>query len=603
LKSKLLSALKKTFYRMADTLKFKSIQFIITFSFTTIMILSMLFISLSLYGRFNASAEQSALTSTRQIINQVNSNFDYFLISMMDISNSLKDMISEKESISDDRLIEEMNIILASRKDIVTLAVFSKEGELITGVPERNVKRNARIEDQEWFTSPLKSPANLFFSSPHVQNIYEGQYNWVMSLSREITYLENGEKKQGVLLVDMNFSALDKLCQKVKLGSRGYIYIIDSEGSIVYHPQQELINANLKTENIRDVQEHVFGTFYDTLDGERRLITVQTINYCRWRIVGIAYIDDIVSTRDEIETFVIWIMIISIIFAFLTSAFISSKISEPIKKLEKSMKLVEQGKFDIFINVSGEAEVAQLSKAFNIMVSRIRNLMDQIVKEQEAKRISELNALQAQINPHFLYNTLDSIVWMAERGKSSEVITMVTALAKLFRISISRGRNVITVREELEHARNYLIIQSIRYRNKFSFEIEAQEETLKLQTIKLILQPIIENAIYHGIEYMVDQGIIQISVRREQDRLLFVVKDNGLGIKPEILKSILAQNPKSSGVGVKNVHERIQLFYGSAYGLNIESRVEEGTTVTIVLPVIHQEGVGGARDEQVKKIG
>jgi two-component system sensor histidine kinase YesM len=223
------------------------------------------------------------------------------------------------------------------------------------------------------------------------------------------------------------------------------------------------------------------------------------------------------------------------------------------------------------------------------MVSRIKFLMGQIVLEQEAKRKSEINALQAQINPHFLYNTLDSIVWMAEHEKNGDVITMVTALAKLFRISISKGKNIITVQEELEHVKNYLIIQTKRYKSKFKFEIEAQEDILNYKTLKLILQPIVENSIYHGIEYMVDEGFIKISVGVIDGKLLFQVRDNGLGMAPETCKYLLVQETKSksgSGVGVKNVHERIQLSYGKEYGLEIESELEIGTSVRIWLPLI-----------------
>jgi two-component system sensor histidine kinase YesM len=226
------------------------------------------------------------------------------------------------------------------------------------------------------------------------------------------------------------------------------------------------------------------------------------------------------------------------------------------------------------------------------MVSRIRQLMDQIVVEQEAKRKSELNALQAQINPHFLYNTLDSIVWMAENGKSEDVITMVTSLARLFRISISRGKNIITVREEIEHARNYLIIQKVRFKNKFSFNIDVDEEVIQYKTLKLILQPIIENALYHGIQYMVEEGSINISAKIAQGKLLYEIADSGLGIKPELLEKILSHDSKESGgagVGVRNVHERIQLCYGKEYGIEIQSELEEGTTVKLWLPIVKDE--------------
>lgn len=602
MKYRLIKYFKIPFVMLLNSLRVRSIQFVITASFMLVTIFGMLFVGITISNKVSNLEEQNAAVNTRQTIDQVNMNLDYYLRNMMEISDYLNDIIYYYQDIPDQKLIEQMNVVLNSRKDLVTLAVFSRDGELLVGVPENRVKDGVNIKGQGWFTAPFGEPSAPFFSSPHVQNIFEGQHSWVVSLSREITFNRKGKKEQGILLVDMNFSSINQLCQQVRLGSKGYIYIIDSRGNIVYHPQQQLINVGLKHENIDDVLEHVFGRYFDNYNGERRLITIETVNYCRWRIVGIAYMDEIAAIKKDIGNFTLIIIAFGVLIAVSISTLISAKISQPIKRLEKSMKKVEQGMFDINIDVKGEAEVAQLSRAFNLMVIRIRDLMNQIVHEQDAKRISELNALQAQINPHFLYNTLDSIVWMAENSKDKDVITMVTALARLFRISISKGRNVISVQEELEHARNYLIIQKIRYKNKFTFEIQAQEEAMKCRTLKLILQPIIENAIYHGIEYMVDEGFIKITVSIVENKLLYEVSDNGLGMPPDILDNLLSgeyRRREGSGVGVKNVHERIQLYYGGEYGLEINSRLEEGTDVKIWLPLIMDESKEDIKDEKV----
>jgi two-component system, sensor histidine kinase YesM len=586
--NKIINKIKSPFTKFISSLRVRSIQFIISASFMGITIIGMLFVGVTINNKVSNLAEESAFTNTRQVIDQVNQNLDYYLRNMMEISNYLDGIIYYNENISNNKLMEQMNVILNSRKDIVSLAVFSKEGELVAGTPLNKVKDNANIVNQDWFKTPIKEPGNPFFSSPHVQNIFEGQHSWVVSLSRQISFNRNGEKITGVLLVDMNFSAIDQLCHRVRLGKRGYIYIIDSKGDIVYHPQQQLINVGLKDENIEEVLRRVFGKYIDNFNGETRLITIDTVNYCRWRIVGVAYMDEVAVIKDNIRHYSLWIFAVGSLFLILISSFISAKISLPIKKLEKSMKLVEKGQFDINIDIKGEAEVAQLSRTFNLMVSRIKDLMHQIVVEQEAKRKSEINALQSQINPHFLYNTLDSIVWMAEHEKNQDVITMTTALAKLFRISISRGKNVITVKEEIEHVTNYLIIQKKRYKNKFQFIIEVEEEVLKCKTLKLVLQPIVENAIYHGIEYMVDEGLIKICASIESGKLLYIVSDNGLGMSREVLDNLLiyeTEMKQGSGVGVKNVHERIQLSYGREYGLEIESELEVGTIIKIWMPL------------------
>jgi two-component system sensor histidine kinase YesM len=256
------------------------------------------------------------------------------------------------------------------------------------------------------------------------------------------------------------------------------------------------------------------------------------------------------------------------------------------------MKRVQEGDFDALIHLTyGEKEVVELANSYNIMLMKIKNLIEEKRLEHEAKRQSELNALQAQINPHFLYNTLDSIMWMAESGQNEEVVDMVTALARLFRISISKGHRTIQVFQELEHARNYMLIQKIRYKEKFTFNIEATDDVKQLMTLKLILQPIIENAIYHGIEYMVDKGEINIKVFIEGDKLIYLVEDNGLGMDEETRLALLHREEVEptrggSGVGVRNVDERIKLSYGDAYGLEIESEIEVGTTIRIILPKI-----------------
>ena len=315
------------------------------------------------------------------------------------------------------------------------------------------------------------------------------------------------------------------------------------------------------------------GSYFEAFNGERRVMTVKNVSYSGWKIVGISYVDEIVTNKKYFNSFILIISLFGIVFEILASLFISAKISQPIKRLEKHMKRLENGDFDISVEVKGEDEVKRLSKAFNMMVARIKTLMEQIIKEQEEKRKSELKALQAQINPHFLYNTLDSIVWMNENRNYDGVTVMVAALAKLFRISLSKGNEMISIADEVEHARSYLIIQKIRYKDKFEYTIDVEPGLQSKRTLKLILQPIIENAIYHGISPLNEKGIIKISVIAEENNILLQVSDNGYGIKPEILEGLLVQESisyYSGGVGLKNVNERIKLCYWKNYRIEIK---------------------------------
>jgi two-component system sensor histidine kinase YesM len=387
----------------------------------------------------------------------------------------------------------------------------------------------------------------------------------------------------------MNFSAVSELCQSAKLGTTGYVYFIDNNGKIVYHPLQQLINSNIINEDLEAVNNHIFGTFISSFQGRERLTIIDTVNHCRWRIVGVAFMDELMSGLNQFTTLMIIMVVFCIIITILLARVVSSWISRPIKQLEKLMMSVENGDLSVPPQVGGNKEVAALSLSFGKMIQRIRQLMDDIVKSQEMKRKFELDALQAKINPHFLYNTLDSVVWMAEQGNTEGVIKMITALAKLFRISISKGHDIISLAEEIEHVRNYLIIQQTRYQGKFEFSIDLPEDMQKLPTIKLIIQPIVENAIYHGIKYLQEMGHIDITVsRRKPGAIVIQIRDNGVGMDEETLENILRFSAShlsdGSGIGVKNVHQRVQLYYGSDFGLEISSEMDEGTLVNIVIP-------------------
>ena len=248
--------------------------------------------------------------------------------------------------------------------------------------------------------------------------------------------------------------------------------------------------------------------------------------------------------------------------------------------------MVENGNFDIYIAEKSNNEIGELEKDFNIMIRKIKELMEQVVKEQEIKRISEIKVLQAQINPHFLYNTLDSIIWLAANNKNPEVLKMTKALSSLLRISISDGERIIRVKEEIEHVRNYLVIQKMRYREKLDFQIDADPEILQCYTIKLILQPVVENAIYHGIKNKQGIGLIKIKCFTDDTRIYFEVKDNGVGMSRERLNEVFGHYPAAvnTGIGISNVRNRIELCFGKEYGLKCVSRLQKGTRVLICIP-------------------
>ncbi len=571
-------------------IKFNSVQSVITLSFTAVIILSMLLISFALYGMFSRNAEERAAFSTQQIMNQVNINLEVYLKGMIEISDIIRSNFEENTEENKKNINNLLEVTSKIRKDIVTVAVYKKDGQLIISNPKGILNKNFSVTSQDWFRKSFQNPIGYIFIPPHVQRIFERKHPWVVSLCKgSSTYSSNGELQKWAIMVDMNFSVIEQLCQNVTLGKTGYIYIIDDNGRIIYHPQQQLIYTGLKNENINDALSREPGSYFDKFQGKQRIMTVRNISYAGWKMVGISYVDELTENKKNFVNYLMLIFAIGIVFEIGASFFISRKISQPIKRLERQMKLVEKGDFTIQVEVRGEDEVKKLSKSFNMMVVRIKHLMEEVIWEQEEKRKSEFKALQAQINPHFLYNTLDSIIWMNENQKYEGVTTMVAALAQFFRVSISKGREFIKISDEIEHARSYLIIQKVRYKDKFDFTIDAEPEVLRHKTIKLILQPIIENAIYHGINQLQEKGEIAIRAYFDNDNIVFSISDNGYGIRPSVLKGILQKEPQSdisSGVGLKNVNERIKLTYGSEFGLEITSELDEGTTVKIRIPII-----------------
>lgn len=571
-----------------------SIQYIISVSFTIVAVVGMIVVGGVLYLRFTNSTEDMVSKNNKSILEQVNLNLDTYLRKMMKISDTIYYRGIKKKDLSFEDINKEMDLIYEANKDyLISISLFSDYGEIIASYPLQQLKNNVHAMESEWFQSAISKKENLHFSTPHVQNLFYDpnyKYTWVVSLSRAVELTESGKINGGVLLVDMNFSGIEQICKNVDMGKNGYVYLIDSTGEIIYHPRQQLIYSDLVKENNYDAANYEDGNHIEKFQGNKRLVTVKTVGYTGWKIVAISPMSDITADYYEMKIFAIFIMFFAIFTLISINMFVSSRIANPIKALEKSVKQFENGISNLDISESGSYEIQHLGKAIRSMVNQMNILMNNVMKEQEEKRKSELNALQAQINPHFLYNTLDSIIWMIENENYDGAIVMVTALARFFRISLSKGKNVITVRDELEHARNYLTIQNIRYKNKFTYDIKSEEETLNLTSIKLIIQPLIENAIYHGMEYMSGDGDILVKSYIKNNELYIDIIDNGLGMPQEVADKLLTNESnsqkKGSGIGLRNVHERIQLYFGKDYGLQIYSEPDEGTTIRVNMPSI-----------------
>lgn len=592
---KMKGTIKKILDYIGNRVRPQTIQMTISISFTIVAIFSMGILGITLYKQFVNRMEDMTIQSSEQLLNQTSINLESYLRNMRRISDAMYYSVIKDKDLAKDSLDAEMNLLYEANKDnLISIACYTNAGRLVAAAPVATEKEELDTVKQEWFTQAVGQMENFHFSTPHVQNLFDNtsyRYYWVISLSRAVELTSNGDSALGVLMVDMNYSSVEQILSKANRDSSSeYVYLMNSNGEIIYHPKQKLIYTNLYNENNLMAVGYEDGSTKEVFNGEKRLITVKTVSYTGWKIVSVTPMSSFNMGLSGIRLFVIMLVSVSMLAIILLNQLVSARIAKPLQKLNESVKEWEAGNMNPDIYVGGSLEVEHLGKTLRSTVNQLRQLMQDILVEQEEKRKSELEALQSQINPHFLYNTLDSIVWMIEGERYEEAVFMITQLASLFRISLSRGKTIISIEDELKHAKNYMNIQKIRYKNIFSIDFNVEEDILKCCTVKLVIQPLLENAIYFGVECMDGEGEIKVSGYRKDNDIYIEVQDNGLGMPPDVVEQLLKENnhvrKRGSGVGIINVHNRIQLRFGKAYGLEIESMPDEGTTVRIHLPYI-----------------
>lgn len=577
-----------------------SIRSTIFIYFTVSALIAIMLAGVSLHGRLSKQYTVMIQEESQAMIRQINHSVDSYLRTIMKLSDSLYYGVIKNADLSSDSVSSEFTLLYDNNKDCISnIALFSKNGEMLEAVPAARIKTGLDVTEEKWFQDALERTDNLHFSIPHVQYIFdnhENQYRWVITLSRAVEITDGTSTDQGVLLLDISYASLQQLLDNVTLGNGGYLYMISSNGELIYHPQMQLIDSGLADENLEVAAAYRDGNYEEIYRGEKRDVIIKSVGYTGWKIVGVNPEKGL--TLNNLKTNLLLVFIIALILFILTmiNAYISSRITIPIHRLEKSVNELEEGKLDTEVYIGGSYEIRHLGRSIDMMAKRIQNLMDDIVSEHESKRKSEFDTLQSQINPHFLYNTLDIIVWMIENEQKNEAVKVVTALARFFRISLSKGKSIIPVRDEIEHVRNYLMIQQKRFKNKFIYRIESEPDVLDLASLKLMLQPLVENAIYHGMEFMDGDGVIDIRAYLENGDLWFTIQDNGLGMTQEQVDSLLTEQAhitsrKGSGIGVKNVNERIRLYFGEEYGLSIDSVPDEGTRILIHLPAISYQKI------------
>lgn len=579
--------------------RFKSIQSTMMVSFSVLMAVAVLIYLMIALNFTSRTIDENSYNYTSQIIRQVNYDIDTYIDYMENVSTVMAksadvslylfedEQTEEERGEERKRVLTQFNTIMESRADIYNIAAVAENGRYILNQGEDELTPYIHIQDLDWYQAAMNSDTGIAVSSSHVQNAIQSSYKWVITLSRVLVNNRTGEKA-GLFFVDLNYSAISDLCNNNSIGNKGYIFVLDAEGNVIYHPKQQLMYGGLMTEHI----EEIMACEKDSLtvrDGtERKMYTLSRSDKTGWIVVGAVYTSELLKNNKQAQVLYVLAAVILILGALLISHLLSRVITRPLRQLTESMSMVEKGQFDkANVYVEMENEIGSLGKSYNLMIERIHTLMDENVYEQKQKRKSELKALQAQINPHFLYNTLDSIIWMSEAGQNDEVVEMTSALAKLLRQSISNDHEQVELIQEMEYVRNYLTIQKMRYQDKLEYSIEIEPDICHVEIVKLVLQPIVENAIYHGIKYKGSKGSLRICAYADGEDACIAVEDDGIGMDETVLCTIFDEKETSrrqSGVGVPNVQKRLKLYYGEEYGITYESRPGEGTKAVIRIP-------------------
>lgn len=588
--------MKKRFLQYVRAMKPGGIQSTLMLVFSFISVLTMLLMGVLMYMRFSMLSRQETIESSRKLMEQTGESMEDHLVNMRQISDAVYyDVVKENDFYDKREEIQKgMNLLYEANRDkLRTIALYNRDGSLVAAEPVASQKEDPDVTRQEWYQKAMEKMENIHFSIPHIQNLFDDnsfRYYWVISSSRAVELTENRTSQTGVLLVDMDFSSISRMMKQINEVSNGqYYYLCDNNGQIIYHPRQIQISDGICKENSLVAASYKDGVYDEEFEGVQRKVIVNTVSYTGWKLVGVIPYSLFSHEMINIRYFIGMVILLMAMMLIIINRVVTQRISRPILKLNHSVMEYEAGKKPE-IYIGGSSEIRHLGYSIQSSYEKSEELMQEIVWEQNERRKSELDALQSQINPHFLYNALDSITWMIEGERNDEAAFMISQLAKLFRISLSQGHTIISVRDELQHAKSYMNIQRIRYKDAFSVTFDVDPELEEYCAVKLTLQPILENSINYGVDPMDDCGEIFIRVKKEEDLLVLSVEDNGIGMSEEEVSLLLTDSNRKrkhgSGVGLVNINNRLQILFGKEYGLFIESEPDEGTRVSIRIPAI-----------------
>ena len=543
-------------------------------------------------------AQKTAEEHSVQLIHQVSNSMDVYVETIEKMVNyiqlELQDtpfFTMESEGASGwesetDYIRSVLENVANSHREVAGIFIATKE-DLYVSTGMSRISRDP-FQNERWYREALENPEEIqLISVVTGRNIVTNRsysIDDVFSLAKAVQDPETGEVL-GVILLDIRHDIIQSSINGVTIGEKGFVFVMDQEDNIVYTPVNGIVyRVNPKwVKAMEPMSVQIQGGSYQ--------IRSELSPYTGWRTVGVFSMDEVMSSVNTIVYILFTCVIISLVLVVIVSFKFSRTLTNPIFKLKRLMKQAESGDLTVRFNFQHNDEIGELGQSFNHMIARIDQLIQMVYVEQENKRTAEMKSLQEQIKPHFLYNTLDTISWMARDYDAEDIVRLVDALTNMFRIGLSHGKDIITVKEEITHVSNYLYIQKIRYKDKLNYVIHVDESLYAIEVPKLILQPLVENAIYHGVKAKRGGGTITITGVPEGENLVFTVQDNGAGMPQEKVEELNRRMSERSvldeqkSFGLFYIRERIQLCYGKGYGVHVESALGEGTRVTITLPL------------------
>ena len=481
------------------------------------------------------------------------------IINLLSVNADVRNFLTLGNNNSKKSIEKMVYSILDNNKGIKNITVIGKNGSIISSDKNNDMKISANMMKEKWYVDAINnSDMPVFNPVRKDEDSSMNSNSWFLSISRDIKN-SKGENL-GVIVFDIKYEMFERYLRSNAFGRQSDSIIIDNHGNVIYYRDVKCFADKKCLEKFSEKNKNKDTYLYET-----------QIENTNWNLRSLANTNDLVTLKKNFSHIVIIIFLFSLAFSSIITFIVITKILKPLIKLENHMQNFENNLREFHLSEKTGYEIQNLVEHFNVMVEKIKYL-----------REYEIKALHSQINPHFLYNTLDTIIWMAEFEDNEKVISITKSLANYFRLSLSNGHEKIPLKDEIMHTKEYLFIQKQRYENKLSYFFNIEDESLlSIKVPKIIIQPIVENSIYHGIKNLSGNGIITIDVYRQNSTINISVKDNGIGFE----KAKQFKKSKTGGVGIKNVDKRIKFYYGKNYGvfINKDSKTE-GAEVIIKIP-------------------